>query len=216
MKYVVTGFVVLLAKIMPAFALLADGLPQESEWVFSDFRTETFSGTSTHINAAVLASTFTPDLRWAAFEITCSIGTLDHPRVDVQYIYAHDGMEEIEEKFLVGPFFRYANAYRFDLIGSNRSRRPAAYNLGGGFVRNDNYDEGSESRRPEEYFERLEAFLEGFMALDDDDRFEVRFVNIGRHSERMAGNYFSMVFPMTNFSSNRENLRDCLEEFKNR
>lgn len=209
-------FAVLTSQFLIDLSVRANDLPDSSEWMFSVVETDTFAGTVTHVGAAVLANFVTPDLRWAAFEINCSIGTLDHPSVSVNYIFYDDKMDEMDANFQVMSFFRYANAYSFDLIGSNNSRRPAAYNLGNGFVRNDDYDEGSHSQRPKEYFERLENFFEAFMTLEDDDKFEVRFANTGRHSERMLGNYLSISFPMKNFSSHPNELRECIENFKNR
>lgn len=209
-------FAVLTSQFLMDLSVRANDLPDSSKWIFSVVESDTFAGTVTYISAAVLADFVTPDLRWAAFEIDCSMGTLDYPRVGVSYIFSDDEMDEMDSKFLVRRIFSYANAYSFDLIGSNNSRRPAAYNLGNGFVRNDDYNEGTHSRRPEEYFERLEDFFEAFLTLEDDDQFEVRFVNLGRHSERMLGNYFSISFPMKNFSSHPNELRECIENFKNR
>ena len=209
-------FAVLTSQVLIDLSVRANDLPDSSEWIFSVVETDTFAGTVTHVSAAVLANFVTPDLRWAAFEIDCSMGTLDDPSVGVSYIFYDDAMDEMDTKFLVRSIFRYANAYSFDLIGSNNSRRPAAYNLGNGFVRNDDYDEGTYSQRPEEYFERLEDFFDVFMTLEDEDKFEVRFVNTGRHSERMRGKYFSISFPMKNFSSHPDELTECINNFKNR
>ena len=81
------------------------------------------------------------------------------------------------------------------------------------FVRNDNYDAGEVlSKRSNEYFARMVMFFEQILVMEDSDSFEVRFKITGRNSERMLGNYFSMVFPMRGFSAISGDLKDCMNQ----
>ena len=56
------------------------------------------------------------------------------------------------------------------------------------------------------------CFFEQILVMEDSDSFEVRFKITGRNSERMLGNYFSMVFPMRGFSAISGDLKDCMNQ----
>jgi hypothetical protein len=178
---------------------------------------DSFAGPIKYVSLGVEAKSVTSDLRWATFRLTCEIGTKEHPKIGVSYVFNDDAMEIFEHSVAQeGAFVTYGNGYSFDLLASTNSGRPAAYDLGDGFVRNDDYDEGSAfSERPIEYFERMDEFFEVFLTLSDADTFEVRFVTTGRNSDRMDGNYFAIVFPMRGFSLVSEEFEECLNEYKN-
>ena len=212
MKRIAVTLIGVAINILPLSWANASDLPEAPEWMFSIEQSETFAGSAMRIDAAVLAATTTSDLRWAAFEITCDTHSLAPPDIGVSYIYSGDTMNEMEEIF---PFFNYADAYSLDLIDSANSGRPAAYNLGNGFVRNDDYS-GWSREHPEAYYQRTAAFIDEFVALKDTDTIQIRFVNTRRHSERMNGSYFEMIFPMTSVSSNIVALHECLYIWRNR
>ena len=203
-----------IAMALAGTPLTADNLPQNPEWEILSEEEDTFAGTVKYIFLGVEAETITPDLRWASLQIDCEIGTTDPPQISVDYVFKDDEMKLfIPSRAQEGPLATYGESYSFDLMDSGGSNRPAAYNLGSGFVRNDDYDAGSPfSKRSNEYFARMVMFLEQILVMEDSDSIEVRFISTGRHSERMLGNYFSMVFPMQGFSAVSSDLKDCINQ----
>ena len=203
-----------IAMALAGTPLTANNLSQNPEWKIISEEEDTFAGTSKYIFLGIEAETITPDLRWASLQIDCEIGTTAPPKITVKYVYKDDEMVIYEHSIAQeGPLASYGESYIFDLMDSGGSGRPAAYNLGSGFVRNDDYDAGELfSKRSNEYFARMVMFFEEILAMEDSDSFEVRFKNTGRSSERMLGDYFSMVFPMQGFSTVSGDLKDCMKQ----
>lgn len=143
-----------------------------------------FSPSMRTFNAAVSAVDFNYGISRATLKISCADTFAGkNIRFSVAYLMA-GGVYPGDE-------------YLLDLFNSVGSGRPAAYDIGKGFVRTDHIELGYSSRDKvsKEYLDMTRTFWTDLQQLSESKTIEVRF-----KLDKVPGSYISAEFPLDGFS----------------
>lgn len=134
--------------------------------------------------AAVNASGMSDELSWAVMELRCE-DTFAGSKIEFGIEYIFEGGEYP------------GDAYSLDLFNSVGSGRPAAFNLGSGFVRTDHINFSTffnPEQPPQEYIEGTIGLWRDLQSMGAEERVEVRFETRGANEP-----YLQLIFPLSGF-----------------
>ena len=133
--------------------------------------------------AAINASSMSNELSWAVMQLRCE-DTFAGLRIKFGIEYTFEDGEYP------------GDSYRLDLFNSVGSGRPAAFNVGSGFVRTDHIDffAINAGQPPQAYLEGTMELWRDLQSMGTEERVEVRF-----ETDRVNKPYLQMVFPLSRF-----------------
>lgn len=151
-----------------------------------------FSQSNQELMAVVDAVTMSASIARASLEIECK-DTFSGRTVEFSVGYLPKGNDYP------------GGEYHLDLFNSVGSGRPAAFNIGHGFIRTDHikFSSLSGERAPQEYFDQTEKLWRDLESLNENSLIEVRF-----ETRKLPEPYISLTFPMSGFKDVAHEAKD--------